>query len=257
MFMPLAASQPATSLSHRLGLTIAGLCEALAARMARDRTAVPLLFLAWTRLRRLAVRFEALLADLRAGRLSAAPSGRGAAETLPQLPGLAGLPPPFRAPRDFGWLLRLAPESAAFAGQVEHLLTDPEMKALLAGSPRAGRMLRPLCRMLGIQSGLGVLAPPRRVRPRGGARPRRGVRASAADGVGLGDASAGAAGPLDNPPRAIPPASLAASGSQCANEFGARPWPAPSQTLVLPTPTSVNASDAGADPPPARQAEQG
>ena len=63
----LDASQPATSLSHRLGLTLARLCEALAARMAKDRTNVPLLFLAWTRLRRLAVRFEALMADFRAG----------------------------------------------------------------------------------------------------------------------------------------------------------------------------------------------
>ncbi|MBV8094350.1 MAG: hypothetical protein JO110_14225 [Acetobacteraceae bacterium] len=41
VFMPLADPQPATSLSHRLGLTLAGLCEALAARMAKagDRTA--------------------------------------------------------------------------------------------------------------------------------------------------------------------------------------------------------------------------
>ncbi|MBV8521509.1 MAG: hypothetical protein JOY71_05155 [Acetobacteraceae bacterium] len=182
----MAASQPATSLSHRLGLTLARLCEALAARMAKDRTNVPLLFLAWTRLRRLAVRFEALLADFRAGRLSAARSVRGSAESLPQLPGLAGLPPPFRAPRDFGWLLRLAPESAAFAGQVEYLLADPEMRALLAGSPQAGRMLRPLCGMLGIRSGLELLA------PRRGLRPRRGVRSSSADGAGLSDAAAAA-----------------------------------------------------------------
>src|SRR5918911_900053 len=105
--MSLATSQPATSLSHRLGLTIAGLCEALAARMAKDRTAVPLLFLAWTRLRRLAVRFEALLADFRAGRLPAAPPLRGAAENLPRMPGLPGLRQPYGLPRGFGWLLRL------------------------------------------------------------------------------------------------------------------------------------------------------
>ena len=41
--MSLAASQPATSLSHRLGLTLAGLWEAIAARMAKekDRTFAP------------------------------------------------------------------------------------------------------------------------------------------------------------------------------------------------------------------------
>ncbi|MBV8094641.1 MAG: hypothetical protein JOY71_20440 [Acetobacteraceae bacterium] len=226
--MSLAPPHPATSLSHRLGLTLAGLCEALAARMAKDRTNVPLLFLAWTRLRRLAVRFEALFADFRAGRLSPAPSVRGAAETLPQLPGLPGLAPPFRAPRDFGWLLRLAPESAAFAGQVEHLLGDPEMKALLAGSPQAGRMLGPLCRMLGIEAGLELL-------PR-----RRRVRASPADEVSLGDAAA-----------AAPVAPDALDGGP---GLGSRSWPAELGLLVG---TSENA---GADPPPAvswRRAEPG
>ena len=147
--------------------------------------------MAWTRLRGLAVRFEALLADFRAGRLPAAGSVRGTAENLPQPPNLPGLPPPFRAPRDFGWLLRLAPESAAYAGQVEHLLADPEMKALLAGSPQAGRMLRPLCRMLGIEAGLELLPP------------RRGVRASPPGGVSLG----GAAAP-------VAPEALLGSGSE-------------------------------------------
>src|SRR5438309_2869845 len=120
--MCLAASQPPTGLSHRLALIIAGLCEALAARMAKDRTAVPLLFLAWTRLRRLTARFEAVVADLRAGRVRAAPAARDRAQALPQMPGLPSFPQPYRLPRGFGWLPRLAPEAAAFAGQVEHLL---------------------------------------------------------------------------------------------------------------------------------------
>ena len=226
--MCLATPQPATSLSDRLGLTIRGLWEALAARMAKDPTNVPLLFLAWTRLRRLAVRFEALLADLRAGRLSAAPSGRGAAETLPQLPGLAGLPPPFRAPRESGWLLRLAPESAAFAGQVEYLLADPEMKALLAGSAQAGRILRPLCRMLGIRAEPALVV-------------RREPPASPGDVAGLGDAAGAGAGPLDV---------LFGLGSEASTA------PPPPELRLL-----VRTSDnAGADPPPAvscRRAEPG
>ena len=85
--------------------------------MAKDRTNVPLLFLAWTRLRRLAVRFEKLMADFRAGRLPAARSVRDTAENLPQLPGLPGLPPPLRAPRAFGWLLLLAPVSVPLPGR--------------------------------------------------------------------------------------------------------------------------------------------
>ena len=222
LFMSLAPSQPATSLSHRLGLTLAGLCEALAARMAKDRDAVLLLFMAWTRLRRFVFRFEALLADFRAGRLSAAPSPRGGGDNLPQLPGLAGLPQP-SLPRAFGWLLRLAPESAAFAGQVEYLLADPEMKALLAGSPQAGRMLGPLCRMLGIRPEPGLWA--RRREP----PTRRGV--PPADGAGLGDAAVAEAAPLD---------ALFGSGSE--------PWTTALPELGLLLGTSV---DAGTDPPAA------
>jgi hypothetical protein len=98
--MSLAAFQPPTGLSHRLALTIRGLCEALAARCAKDRTAVLVLTMAWTRLRRLAVRFEALVADFRAGRVPAA-AVRGGADDLPRLPSVANLPPP-RLPREFG-----------------------------------------------------------------------------------------------------------------------------------------------------------
>ena len=258
LFMSLAPSQPATSLSHRLGLTLAGLCEALAARMAKDRDAVLLLFMAWTRLRRFVFRFEALLADFRAGRLSAAPSPRGGGDNLPQLPGLAGLPQP-RLPRAFGWLLRLAPESAAFAGQVEHLLADPEMKALLAGSAQASRMLLALCRMLGIQPGPELSPPPRGVPPRRGVRPRRGVEASRSDAVGPSGAGVPGGRPGDaSPPGATPPASPGApgseaasagshfagqnggpglgsrSGSQFASELGSRSWPAPPWRPELP-----------------------
>ena len=115
--MSLAAPQPTPSLSQRLGQIIGALCEVLAARMAKDRTHVTLLFLAWTRLRRLAVRFEALVGNLRAGWVPAERAERCADE----LPRLAGLPPP-QLPREPGWLLRLVQESAAYAGQVQYLL---------------------------------------------------------------------------------------------------------------------------------------
>jgi len=46
---------------------------------------------------------------------------------------------------------------------LESLLRDPEMIALLAGDPRLGRILRPLCWMLGVHPSL-MPAPPRRWR---------------------------------------------------------------------------------------------
>ncbi|MBV8095574.1 MAG: hypothetical protein JO110_20555 [Acetobacteraceae bacterium] len=106
------------------------------------------------------------------------------------MPLLEGLPQPFRLPGGFGWLIRLVPGAAAYAGQVEHLLADAEMAALLAEVPQAGRILRPLCRMLAIRLG-----------PEAGTK-RRGRSASAAspgDSEGQPDASATGAAPPCSP----------------------------------------------------------
>jgi len=54
-------------------------------------------------------------------------------------------------PRGHGWLVReLGYEAMAFGGQLEALLAEPAMQAALAALPGAGRVLRPLCRMLGV-----------------------------------------------------------------------------------------------------------
>jgi hypothetical protein len=56
-------------------------------------------------------------------------------------------------PRAFGWLLTLlAWEVVPFRNQLEELLEAPDLKALLAASPRAVRAVRPLCRMLGLKT---------------------------------------------------------------------------------------------------------
>jgi hypothetical protein len=65
-----------------------------------------------------------------------------------------------------------------YALQIEHLLGEPETAALLAASPQAQRLLRPLCRMLGIVPA-GVLPLPPRVRkprPRPARKPKRLTR---------------------------------------------------------------------------------
>ncbi|MBV8522146.1 MAG: hypothetical protein JOY71_08470, partial [Acetobacteraceae bacterium] len=122
----------------------------------------------------------------RAGRLPAGAAPRDRAGRDFELARLESLPQPYRLPRALGWLIPLVPGTAAYAGQVQHLLADPEMAALLAGSRQAGHILRALGRMLGIQPGAGLLGgrgelPRREVPP-------RGVPASPADGVGLGAA---------------------------------------------------------------------
>jgi hypothetical protein len=53
------------------------------------------------------------------------------------------------------------PEAVGYRGQLEHLLRDPDMAALIAAAPEPmGRALRPLCRMLGLPPP-PILAPPR------------------------------------------------------------------------------------------------
>ena len=64
-------------------------------------------------------------------------------------------------------------EAAGYGSQLAALLAEPELQALLLAAPAAGRILRPLCRMLGVEP-VGALAPvaadapvrKRRVRPK-------------------------------------------------------------------------------------------
>ena len=150
MSPPLPAPAPAPSLSQRLTLVVQALRAAIAAHAARDRATVAVAWLVWPYLNRLAARFAALALRVQAGKPAVAPRAtrpRAAPETpRSRSPGL---------PRGFAWLARFAPGILPLRGQVCHLLGDPELAALLAAAPQAGRILRPLCRMLGIEAGPG------------------------------------------------------------------------------------------------------
>jgi len=79
-------------------------------------------------------------------------------------------------PGRFGWLVRAASwQAAGYGCQLEAVLRQPEMVALLAASPQAARVLRPVCRMLAIDPALlrpllpgevAPVAPVREVKPR-------------------------------------------------------------------------------------------
>jgi len=63
--------------------------------------------------------------------------------------------PTAKLPRRFGWLVRAASwHAAAYTGQLRLVLGQPEMVALLAASPQAVRILRPLCQMLAVETSL-------------------------------------------------------------------------------------------------------
>ena len=58
-------------------------------------------------------------------------------------------------PRRFGWLVRaVGYQAAGYGSQLRTILGQPEMVALLEASPEAGRILRPLCRMLAVETSL-------------------------------------------------------------------------------------------------------
>ena len=144
----MAPTSPHAPAAHFARL-IAMLCEAVGARIespARPGLAGPLIILIWTRLRRLAGRVTRLAARVEAGTLTP-PRNRTAAARTP----LPRTPPRMKLPRGFAWLVRLVPASSCGAGQVQALLADPEMEALIAAAPQIGRSLRPLCHMLGVR----------------------------------------------------------------------------------------------------------
>ncbi len=154
LFVSLPLPAPAPSLSQRLSLVVQALRAAIAAHAARDRATVAVAWLVWPYLNRLAARFTALTLRVQAGKGVMAPTTRlRAAAEGPRLQGPRLRPPGL--PQGFAWLARLAPSILPLRSQVCHLLGDPELAALLATAPGAGRILRPLCRMLGIEAGPG------------------------------------------------------------------------------------------------------
>jgi hypothetical protein len=100
---------------------------------------------------------KSLMAQFRAGTLRPAatrkPSTAPRTHTAPKLPPL---------PRKFAWLCALMPaEAAARGNHLNLLLAEPEMQELLAASPRAIAILKPICNMLAIHPSILVPGAPK------------------------------------------------------------------------------------------------
>ena len=114
----------------------------------------------WSYINRTAQRFARLMARFEAGTLrphkpaAARPAREAKAERKPRL----------RLPTAKGWLGQdVGWYGRGYGSQLEHLLNQPETAALIASLPQAQRLLRPLCRMLGIAP---ACIPPLPRRPR-------------------------------------------------------------------------------------------
>jgi hypothetical protein len=152
MFMiaaPLPSVPPPPA--ERLACLIDGLCKAVAAHGVRGLLTAPLLLLLWSRLRRMAVRARRLAARIDGGMPPASPP-RPARRRAPSRPYM-------RLPRGLTWLVRAVPATACGAAELQFLLDDPRMAAV-AEAPPMRRLLRPLCRMLGVRPPPRAAAPP-------------------------------------------------------------------------------------------------
>jgi hypothetical protein len=146
METPVAPS-PLNSLSQQLWYIVSRV-RGLVGERGVDRALVPMVLLIYSRISRLAVRFDALLARIVAGQVyvPSLPRVRKARSVVRPVGAL-------RLPTGDCWLIRWCQPTVTYRGFLEVLLADPEMQKLLAADPRAGRILRPLCRMLGGEFG--------------------------------------------------------------------------------------------------------
>jgi hypothetical protein len=191
---------PIPTPAERFATILLWLSRAVAARSAAGLPG-PLIVLIVGRIRHIQQRVARLAARIRDGRY--APRRRSAP---PRSATIRRPRRPNPLPQDFGWLLKLVPESVGYRSQLEHLLRDAEMVALLAAAPAAmARPLRSLCWMLRVSPppilapvpALPQLAPPQ---------------------------AAPAAAPPASPPRPHPPQS--ASPASCRTAFAPMPPPA-------------------------------
>ena len=113
-------------------------------------------FLLTQRLGRLAHRFRTLFARYQAGTLPAA-------RTEPPRKRPARARPPYpRLPAARGWInVRIPAAAAPCTGTLDMLLQTPEIRDFVAAAPQAGRILRPLCHMLGLAAPDYLRLPPR------------------------------------------------------------------------------------------------
>ena len=128
-----------------------GLCALVIVAGARGPTLVPPYITLHKYLRGVQARLVSLLTRIAAGEIPQPPR--------PRAPRAATTPRALRLSARKACLIRLIPYKAAvFSIQLYDLLSVPEVAAFMAANPRFGRILRPLCSMLGTD-------PTPRVRP--------------------------------------------------------------------------------------------
>ena len=132
-----------------LALIVKGLNGTIAHRACSAVAIRPLLVFVCIRLCRMLSRVERLVARWRAGTL---PKPRPSRAGKPRKPSDLRSPQEgLKLPTGHMWLVKLVQETIQRSTQLEHLLTDAELITFLREVPQAQRLLRPLCRGLGLR----------------------------------------------------------------------------------------------------------
>ena len=154
-----------THLATLFTAIIVGLRVAIANHVVRNQTQAPLLNRACCYLSGSIRRLQRLFTLWQAGTLPApGPARSGRAGTPPATP---------RLPAAKTWLVaRVGYTAAGYASQLSHLIATPEFTTFIRQAPQAGRILRPLCRMLGITPEPPLALPPCPPRPRRATPPK-------------------------------------------------------------------------------------
>ena len=155
------SQQAATELAGRLDAIFAAIALVVAAHF---RILGPWTSPIWARFNRANRRLQALLAHLAAGRL---PRPHAPRERRPSTPDPMNPAPQLPLPRAWARLVhKIGYRAAGYGSQLQAVLDDPAMLAVLAAAPSAGRTLRPFCRLLGVTLPAVLQLPPRTRKPR-------------------------------------------------------------------------------------------
>ena len=196
----MSCSRPRTCFAEIFALILSGLQKAMGAAQTKVVVDPEVVRQTWNRISRLSAGFLALVAVFRAGRLR--PPRPVTRRSPPKSPPQSK---PFRFPSKFGWMVRFGSEVCCSRSQLEHWLnTNADAAAFIAAAPRqAGRILRPLCHMLGIELPEALRPPKRSRRQRpGGSKPAGDGVAAPAEGSSGSRALARRAGSGNKPTKA-------------------------------------------------------
>jgi hypothetical protein len=134
--------EPTLSLADRFTRFIERLCAVIGVYAGVFPWAGPLVSAAQGRVRRLGERFALL-----AARASGRKFSRGRRQGMSRRPAAVRRRPAIFLPT-IPWLMQAVGAALHCGEPLKQLLDDPEMAQLVAAAPQAGRILRPLCRML-------------------------------------------------------------------------------------------------------------